>query len=90
MLVHYADEYPLPLRLVVFSIILPADTSECERVFSLMNDIKTSERSSMGQQNPLHGPAEPEEPDAVARHGLQAGRGGQEEEDAVRGRWTCL
>ena len=31
--------------------ILPADTSECERIFSLMNDIKTSERSSMGQKN---------------------------------------
>ena len=51
MFVHYADEYPLPLRLVVFSILLPADTSECERIFSLMNDLKTAERNSLGQTN---------------------------------------
>ena len=38
-----SDEYPLPLRLVVISLIVPADTSECERIFSLMND--------MGQHN---------------------------------------
>ena len=44
-------EYALVLRLVVISLLIPADTSECERIFSLMNDIKTSERSSMGQQN---------------------------------------
>ena len=50
MLVQFSDEYALVLRLVVISLLIPADTSECERVFSLMNDIKTSERSSMGQQ----------------------------------------
>jgi hypothetical protein len=32
------------------SLLIPADTSECERIFSLMNDLKTSERASMGQQ----------------------------------------
>ena len=37
--------------LVVISLLIPADTSECERIFSLMNDLKTSERSSMGQEN---------------------------------------
>ena len=39
------------LRLVVISLLIPADTSECERIFSLMNDIKTAERNRMGQQN---------------------------------------
>ena len=33
------------------SLIVPSDTSECERIFSLMNNIKTSERSGLGQQN---------------------------------------
>ena len=51
VLVQYSHEYELVLRLVVISLLIPADTSECERIFSLMNDIKTSERSSMGQQN---------------------------------------
>ena len=31
--------------------LVPADTSECERIFSLMNDIKTAERSRMSQKN---------------------------------------
>ena len=35
----------------VISLLIPADTSECERIFSLMNDLKTAERNSMGQQN---------------------------------------
>ena len=51
MLVQYADEYALVLRLVVISLLIPADTSECERIFSLMNDLKTAERNLMGQQN---------------------------------------
>ena len=51
MLIQYADEYALVLRLVVISLLIPADTSECERIFSLMNDLKTAERNSMGQQN---------------------------------------
>jgi hypothetical protein len=52
MLMQFSDEYPLVLLgLVVISLPIPADTSECERIFSLMNDLKTSERSSMGQHN---------------------------------------
>ena len=51
MLVQYADEYTLVLRLVVFMLLLPCDTSECERVFSLMNDLKTAERNTLGQEN---------------------------------------
>lgn len=35
--------------LVAITLIVPTDTSECERVFSLMNDLKTSERSSLGE-----------------------------------------
>ena len=29
----------------------PADTSECERVFSLMNDLKSAERNKLGNTN---------------------------------------
>ena len=46
MLVEFADEYPLVLRLVAISLIVPADTSECERIFSLMNNIKTRRQPS--------------------------------------------
>ena len=42
-------KYSLVLRLVVITLLVPADTSECERVFSLMNDLKTAERSRMQQ-----------------------------------------
>ena len=48
VLVHFHNRYPLPLRLVVISMLIVCDTSECERIFSLMNDIKTAERSLMG------------------------------------------
>jgi hypothetical protein len=51
MLIQFSDQYALVLRLVVITLLIPVDTSECERIFSLMNDIKTPERSSMGQQN---------------------------------------
>ena len=51
MLIQFTDEYPLVLRLVVVALLVPADTSECERIFSLMNDIKTAERSRMSQKN---------------------------------------
>ena len=51
VLLSYSDEYPLVLRLVVISLLVPADTSECERIFSLMNDLKTAERNSLGQTN---------------------------------------
>ena len=51
MLVQFGDEYQLVLRLVVIALLVPADTSECERIFSLMNNIKTVDRSTMGQRN---------------------------------------
>ena len=47
----FTDEYPLPLMLVVLAMLVPTDTSECERIFSLMNDLKTSERNHLGQVN---------------------------------------
>ena len=49
MLEKFSDEYPLVLRLVVIALLIPADTSECERIFSLMNDIKTADRESLDQ-----------------------------------------
>jgi hypothetical protein len=51
MLIHYHEHFNLVLRLVAISLILPTDTSECERVFSLMNDLKTELRSRLGQVN---------------------------------------
>ena len=45
---------PLVLRLVVISLLIPADTSECERIFSLMNNVKSSERASMGPRTLKH------------------------------------
>ena len=39
------------LRLVAIMLLIPLDTSEAERIFSLLNDIKTSERASLGQRN---------------------------------------
>ena len=52
MLIHYSDEdeYADILRLVVIALLIPTDTSECERLFSLMNDLKTAERSSLGEK----------------------------------------
>ena len=48
MLLFRHREYRLALRLIAISLLIPVDTSECERIFSLMNDIKTAERSRMG------------------------------------------
>ena len=50
MLVHYTDEYNLVQRLVAIALLVPTDTSECECVFSLMNDLKTAERSLLKQE----------------------------------------
>ena len=36
MLVQFTDQYRLVLRLDVISLLIPAETSECERIFSLM------------------------------------------------------
>ena len=49
MLIHYSDNYSRVLKLVVIALLIPADTSKCERVFSLMNDLKKSERSRINQ-----------------------------------------
>ena len=51
MLVQYNSHYTYVLRLVAIALMVPVDTSECERVFSLMNDLKTSERNALGQAN---------------------------------------
>lgn len=51
MLLHWSDEYALVLRLVAIALLVPVDTSECERVFSLLNDIKTAERNQLNQVN---------------------------------------
>ena len=45
--------YVYVLRLVVFMLLIPLDTSEAERIFSLMNDIKTSQRTQLGQHAQL-------------------------------------
>ena len=54
MLTHFTDDFPLVLKLVVITLLIPVDTSECERVFSLMNDLKTSERNRLGQTTLKH------------------------------------
>lgn len=54
MLIHFYESYALVFRLVVISMLVPTDTSECERVFSLMNDLKTSERNRLGQDTLKH------------------------------------
>jgi hypothetical protein len=47
MLQHYTDRYPYLLQLVTFYFLLPMDTSECERIFSLMNRLKTQARNRL-------------------------------------------
>ena len=49
ILIHHSDNYSRVLKLVVIALLIPADTSKCERVFSLMNDLKKSERSRINQ-----------------------------------------
>ena len=51
MLVQFGDNYPHVLRLAAILLLMPVDTSECERIFSLMNKIKTVGRSSLSQAN---------------------------------------
>ena len=51
MLTKWSDEYPLVMHLIVIMLLIPCDTSECERVFSLMNDFKSAERNSLGATN---------------------------------------
>ena len=52
MLVHKIRILPIraaPRR--VHAAFTVCDTSECERVFSLTNDLKTSERNKLGQDH---------------------------------------
>lgn len=51
MLLKFTEHYKCILRLVAIMLLLPVDTSECERVFSLMNDIKIGTRSRLKQTN---------------------------------------
>ena len=51
VLVQYGDTYGHVLRLAAILLLIPLDTSECERIFSLMNNVKTADRSSLGQAN---------------------------------------
>ena len=51
MIVQFGDDYPHVLRLAAFVLLLPVDTSECERIFSLMNNIKSNDRSRLSQAN---------------------------------------
>jgi hypothetical protein len=51
MLTHYTAEFGLVLRLVAIMLLIPIDTSECERIFSLMNDVKSALRNSLGERN---------------------------------------
>jgi hypothetical protein len=46
--VQYQDEYGYVLRMVVIMLLMPTDTSEAERIFSLMNNIKSKTRSTLG------------------------------------------
>ena len=50
-LVHFGDQYGHVLRLAAILLLIPLDTSECERIFSLMNNVKTADRSSLSQAN---------------------------------------
>ena len=46
-ILQYQDTYVNVLRLVIIMLLIPTDTSECERLFSLMNNIKTAKRAGL-------------------------------------------
>lgn len=46
-ILQYQDNYVNVLRLVIIMLLIPTDTSECERLFSLMNNIKTAKRAGL-------------------------------------------
>ena len=48
IIIHYVEDYPDICRLVMIALLIPVDTSECERIFSLMNNLKTAQRSRLG------------------------------------------
>eukprot|EP00732_Lithocolla_globosa_P000824 Lithocolla_globosa_v1_NODE_316_length_4526_cov_4.454403.p2 type:complete len:523 gc:universal NODE_316_length_4526_cov_4.454403:2787-4355(+) len=48
--VHFREKFAVILRLPLISFLLASDTSECERIFSLMNDLKSANRSNLGSE----------------------------------------
>ena len=57
MLVTFTSEFQHVLRLVVIMLLIPLDDSEAERIFSLMNDIKTTDHralaDALGDEHPV-------------------------------------
>jgi len=55
MRMHYQERYPWFLRLVLIILLVPIGSAECERIFSLMNRLKTDVRNRMenGRLNDL-------------------------------------
>ena len=55
MRMQYQERYPWFLRLVLIILLVPIGSAECERMFSLMNRLKTDLRSRMknGRLNDL-------------------------------------
>ena len=55
MRMHYQERYPWFLRLVLIILLVPIGSAECERMFSLMNRLKTDLRNRMknGRLNDL-------------------------------------
>jgi hypothetical protein len=47
MRMHYQERYPWFLRLVLIILLVPIGSAECERMFSLMNRLKTDLRNRM-------------------------------------------
>ena len=45
MRMHYQERHPWFLRLVLIILLVPIGSAECERMFSLMNRLKTDLRS---------------------------------------------
>ena len=50
MLTRFTEKFLQILRLVALMLLIPIDTSECERLFSIMNDIKDASRSNLGSE----------------------------------------
>ena len=48
MKTHFNDAFHLLLTLVTLVLLIPMDTSECERGFALMNRLKTAMRNRLG------------------------------------------
>ena len=50
MLTRFTKKFLQILRLVALMLLIPIDTSECERLFSIINDIKDANRSRLGSE----------------------------------------